>query len=704
MKEMQDNDRCWWWLASLFMVAMLVLIATGCSREETVPVSTEEGLLATIRIDVNAHEPATPQTRAVDEDAIHDLHVLVYNSAGELIGKNYATTTSSIVVKARSGKGCTIYVIANTNNATLWDGAVTTEAKLKALTTESLTTWNELTNSAYLVMTGSKENVDIAAGSSTIGSISVARIAAKVTLNIGVEPGSGITITDYQICDLPTLSYYIARPMTNEAETPPGTTTDPDTSGSGDDAVKPATAEHWINSGDITTPTNSTTVNASFYMYENRRGVNSAITEQKDKNSTNAFTKSTYIEIKGISNTYKATWRIYLGSNNTNNYNIKRNSSYTYNITLGLTTVDTRVDVGECYDGVPSNCYMVLPGHSVTIPVVRANESPIQIGSSTTQLSSTTNWVAEIVWQSSVQLVTVSNNTGIGPSGRFKVTATDTSTSGNAVVCIKQGSTTGPILWSWHIWITTYTGTYRLNIHNGKRTFIFMDRNLGATSATPGQLSSCGLMYQWGRKDPLPGIGETGGNWSIPNGEYPISLYNARGVSFQINQVPTPNIASNNLTNATRNPVTFYYGGNTFDWFAYSSSYQNSNLWSGINTALTTAAKKSAFDPCPDGWRIPPWLNNTSPFAGIGGSEWSWGDYGENWNGKGGYFPASGMYASHTTGLYGVNNNGLYWSGSPDGASQAYCMKFTIGIEAISTAYTTLRAGAFPIRCCQDNL
>ena len=32
-----------------------------------------------------------------------------------------------------------------------------------------------------------------------------------------------------------------------------------------------------------------------------------------------------------------------------------------------------------------------------------------------------------------------------------------------------------------------------------------MDRNLGATSATPGDVGALGLLYQWGRKDPFLG-------------------------------------------------------------------------------------------------------------------------------------------------------------------------------------------------------
>lgn len=44
--------------------------------------------------------------------------------------------------------------------------------------------------------------------------------------------------------------------------------------------------------------------------------------------------------------------------------------------------------------------------------------------------------------------------------------------------------------------------TYAHN--NGEADYLFMDRNIGATSVSATDITSMGLTYQWGRKDPFP--------------------------------------------------------------------------------------------------------------------------------------------------------------------------------------------------------
>lgn len=73
---------------------------------------------------------------------------------------------------------------------------------------------------------------------------------------------------------------------------------------------------------------------------------------------------------------------------------------------------------------------------------------------------------------------------------------------GNAVIAARDEA--GTILWSWHIWMTDKPAEQVYN--NGAGTM--MDRNLGATSATPDDPGSFGLMYQWGKKDPFCGVAE----------------------------------------------------------------------------------------------------------------------------------------------------------------------------------------------------
>ena len=72
--------------------------------------------------------------------------------------------------------------------------------------------------------------------------------------------------------------------------------------------------------------------------------------------------------------------------------------------------------------------------------------------------------------------------------------------NGNAVVAVKKD---GKILWSWHIWACEgYNPDATAQKYNNNAGVV-MDRNLGATSATPGKPQTIGLLYQWGRKDPF---------------------------------------------------------------------------------------------------------------------------------------------------------------------------------------------------------
>jgi len=83
------------------------------------------------------------------------------------------------------------------------------------------------------------------------------------------------------------------------------------------------------------------------------------------------------------------------------------------------------------------------------------------------------------------------------------ISFTATGVEGNAVIAAKTSG--GVVRWSWHIWCTDRPADQVYG--NGAGTM--MDRNLGATSATPGEVGTLGLMYQWGRKDPFLGASGT---------------------------------------------------------------------------------------------------------------------------------------------------------------------------------------------------
>jgi hypothetical protein len=156
-------------------------------------------------------------------------------------------------------------------------------------------------------------------------------------------------------------------------------------------------------------------------------------------------------------------------------------------------------------DGL-TNCYMVAPGGSVTIPITRA----MTLGN----MPNSPDVTVEILWDDAGVISGTPTLTGYGASRTFTVTAS--STQGNAVVVTKVGSS---IYWYWHIWVTDYPdmgATYTT-----RNNYVFMDRNLGATFAGRGSGAGTGLFYGWGNPVPMPATGKPGdnlpGSGKVPN-------------------------------------------------------------------------------------------------------------------------------------------------------------------------------------------
>ena len=206
---------------------------------------------------------------------------------------------------------------------------------------------------------------------------------------------------------------------------------------------------------------------------------------------------------------------------------------------------------------------------------------------------------------------------------------------GNAVIAAKNSK--GTILWSWHIWCAE-EGWHEQVYFNDAGTM--MDRNLGALSATPGDVGTIGLLYQWGRKDPFMGLSSfsSADNKALSTGVWS----NASNGSAEL---------------AESHPMTFY-----------SNLSLSKDSW---------CSEKTPSDPCPVGWRVP-----------EGGQEGVWAkatmqiidfdtrpllvDNGFNFSGVMGadqmiYYPFSSN-----------DERGYYWSCSydPNGASHAYYLFF----------------------------
>lgn len=255
-------------------------------------------------------------------------------------------------------------------------------------------------------------------------------------------------------------------------------------------------------------------------------------------------------------------------------------------------------------------------------------------------------------------------------NGYIRFSTPENFRDGNAVIAAKNSK--GTILWSWHIWCAE-EGWQEQVYYNDAGTM--MDRNLGATSATPGDVGALGLLYQWGRKDPFLG---------------------SSSISESIDAVSTgtwTTASDGSQSLAESNPMIFY----------------------GINLPdINWQSEKTVYDPCPSGWRVPEggengiWakaigsfldmrepslFDNTSHgmcFSGIFGADQSI------------WYPASSSRSTDWK-LTNVGYYAHYWSVSPAADSRFYMKSFNFynsGIISVSGAGS--KKAALSVRCCKE--
>ncbi|WP_291881202.1 T9SS type A sorting domain-containing protein [Chryseobacterium sp.] len=276
------------------------------------------------------------------------------------------------------------------------------------------------------------------------------------------------------------------------------------------------------------------------------------------------------------------------------------------------------------------------------------------------------NVTADVLWEDVHGLIKANTNysleiIGAGEDAKIKIPI-NKSKEGNAVIAFRVN---GVIFWSWHVWVTedpsngstykSFPGVKRKR-NDGTVEVIpdsewkWMDRNLGAVSNSITGTEwnrNGGLLYQWGRKDPIPPLVMKGGDFYEVSGT--IGRIRHRAAKNFDNATNFDNLrqfvllsnatVNNNIQLSVKNPLSLiyvnkddnsepaYYNNNTnlmVNWFGKSSTLTDNklselNLWSDnsegkiitdYNNPDNAAVykDKSSFDPCPNGWRIPSML------------------------------------------------------------------------------------------------
>ncbi len=337
---------------------------------------------------------------------------------------------------------------------------------------------------------------------------------------------------------------------------------------------------------------------------------------------------------------------------------------------------------------VSANCYIVSEPGLYKIKTVKGNSST-SVGSVA---------IASILWETFGTSTTPEYNDLIKgfcyKDGYIAFQTADPFKEGNAVIAAKDAE--GKILWSWHIWLTDRPEEHVY--YNDAGTM--MDRNLGATSATPGDVGALGLLYQWGRKDPFLGSS------SIRDDEI-----EAKSTITWPTYVSSPWAGSQEY--ATAHPTTFITSNNGYgDWIYTGAMFYGSIDWE------TSERTKSIYDPCPVGWRVPDggrsgvWskaCDASSYFSYHFTGKYDSDNEGMNFTSRFGddatiWYPASGYRNGSNGILAGVSDYGLYWSASPDG-SDVYVLYFdylSVRDGWVEPSHSSNRSAGRSVRCVRE--
>lgn len=245
----------------------------------------------------------TAVTRSADEYAIRDLNFYLYDDNGDVVLHRYQTS-ATLRFECMPGN-YTLRIAANLgrdlgNNPVWADIAIVHTDEYDSLPM------------------GWEGDVTIPAAGGSLPAIEVQRIVAKISYNIAIKPAD-IELLSLRLRSVPrTASVFDAAVVPSDN---PGDYTEcPEAVLSGQQA-----------SGDC-------------YLLPNMQGKVSSITDQRQKNPENAPDNASYLLIRATRGAKMLAYYIYLGENNTSDFNVRANVHYRLDISiLGDSEVDTRV-------------------------------------------------------------------------------------------------------------------------------------------------------------------------------------------------------------------------------------------------------------------------------------------------------------------------------------------------------------------------
>ena len=358
-----------------------------------------------------------------------------------------------------------------------------------------------------------------------------------------------------------------------------------------------------------------------------------------------------------------------------------------------------------------SNCYMIHTAGEYSFHTRLVDNTPV-------------NNIAKVDWLWASSVEGQSGNALISDIAyeNGKVTFTASDYEGNVLLAAFDEA--GQIVWSWHIWMTDKPEVYDYQNNgipqSGGETdgYYCMDRNLGATSATPEDgYETFGLYYQWGRKDPF--IGDTAeertrdtqaGGWmnvTEPFGHSSSLTVCNPAYSQATWKVETADATIGSIAYATANPMTFLSADLSVSagtWINPNTmGAEKNNILYDPDKSLWRPFQKSNYDPCPQGYVVPRkamWVYLDSAnsvfteFMGFMNTT----ELGDNV-----WYPSAGYRSAHPSdggALMSVQNDTGFvkiWTSELEVAHTAYC--FTFNYPYFYASQGAGWANGYNVRC-----
>ena len=173
---------------------------------------------------------------------------------------------------------------------------------------------------------------------------------------------------------------------------------------------------------------------------------------------------------------------------------------------------------------------------------------------------------------------------------------------GNALIAVydkaNPNAEDAKVLWSWHLWCTPVPQIIEYTAPRTGHEYTIMDRNVGATTSTLGLVTTQGLQYQFGRKDPF--------TTSLDyDEEVAVFLRNVRSDSL-------PHLFSYEepltIAQAIGKPDVFIHRMN-LSGGKWCETSEMKYLWGnpeGQVEYFPSLTVKTIYDPCPIGYKVPP--------------------------------------------------------------------------------------------------